>query len=206
MAIIGIELGYGNVINSGFVFTIVGFWILSALVVVLLTIVAMRSVYRLVLRSRIWKTVAKIKLLLILISFFTAFTIGANTIGFVYSATQGLVDPLYGTILTIVAIILGSILLSSGELRRIGNDIIPVRYLNALVSQTISVVMMQIATGLSIPASNIQTFTASLYGAGLSYGTRLIPKKPVITIMASWIATAVISLALGYAAHFIYPL
>lgn len=200
MAVVGIELGYGNAINTGFVMTVIAFWVISALLAILITIISMRFLYKRVLRSKIWSTVGKIKLLLIIVSFFSAFVIGANTIGFLFSATSGFVDPHYSTALTIIAIILGSTLLSSGELRRIGNDIIPLRYLNALVSQTIAVLMVEIATAFSIPASNIQMFTASIYGAGLSYRTRLILKKPVITIVTSWISTALISFALGFAA------
>lgn len=201
--IIGIELGYGSSINAWFVAAVIAFWIVSAALSILLTIISMKSAYRLVLRSRIWTTVRRIKLLLIIVSFFTAFVIGANTIGFVFSSTSGFVNPTYGTAFTILAIILGSVLLSGGELKRIGNDILPLRYLNALVSQTISVLMVQIATSFSIPASNIQTFTASLYGAGLSYRTRLILKRPVITIMMAWVAAALVSFVLGFSATYL---
>ncbi len=198
MAIIGIQLGYGFAVNTNFVSYVVLFWIASAALSGLLAIIAMRAALRLTPGWNVWRSVGRIKLLLILVSFLTAFTLGANTIGFIFAATSSLVNPAYGILLTLAAIACGSVFLSSGELKRIGTEIIPMRYLNALVSQTISIVMVQVGTGFSIPTSNIQTFTASVYGAGLSYKTRLLLKKPVFTIIFSWIATAMLSLLLGF--------
>ncbi len=203
MAIVGIELAYSGFLNVQFLSYIIAFWILSSILSVALTMVSMRASYRLIVNSRIWATVSRIKLLLILISFLTAFVLGANTIGFLFAATSGMIDQTYGILIVIAAIIVGSMLLSKGELKRIGNDILPLRYLNALISQSISVLVVQAATMLSIPASNTQTFTASLYGAGLSYRTRLILKRPMFIIILSWIATAAIGLLMGYAATYL---
>ena len=202
MAIVGIELAYSGFLNVPFLSYIIIFWILSTFLSVIFTLVAMRVSYRFLFNSRIWPTIKKIKILLIIISFFTAFVLGANTVGFLFAATLNMLDPVFGVLTVIAAIIIGSIMLSKGELKRIGNEILPLRYLNALITQMVSVLVVQAATMLSIPSSNTQTFTASLYGAGLSYRTRIILKKPMFTIILSWIATAVISLAIGYAATY----
>ncbi|MHB1830674.1 MAG: inorganic phosphate transporter [Candidatus Micrarchaeaceae archaeon] len=200
MILVGIEIAYGKMPNSGFVVYMVAFWMLSAAFAGVLTLALMRFARKRIENSRIWVTVGRLKLLLIVVSFLTAFVLGANTIGFVFASVAGLTNQLYATIITIAAIAVGSLLLSRGELNRIGNEIISLRYLNAFVLQSISVMLVELATILSIPASNTQIFTASLYGAGISYRTRMIRRKPMLTIIFSWVATAIIGLVMGYAA------
>ncbi|MDE1834153.1 MAG: inorganic phosphate transporter, partial [Candidatus Micrarchaeota archaeon] len=198
MVIIGIGIGYGTKMNMPFVVEVIAFWVLSALIAGVVTFAMMKIAFRFMPKVRVWMALSRIKPLLVLISFFTAFVLGANTIGFLYASVSNIVDPLYATEVTLAAIIFGSILLSRGELNRMGNEILPLRYVNALISQTIAVAMVQIATFFSIPASNTQTLILSIYGAGLSYKVRLLRKRPIITIAFAWISTAVVSLLLGY--------
>ena len=200
MILMGIEVAYGKAPNSGFVVYMIAFWVLSAMFAGMLTLTLMKFARKYIEDSRIWVAVGRLKLLLILVSFLTAFVLGANTIGFVFASVSGLTNQAYATIITIAAIVFGSLLLSRGELNRIGNEIISLRYLNAFVLQSISVMLVELATILSIPASNTQVFTASLYGAGISYRTRMIRRKPMLTIIFSWLATAIMGLAVGYAA------
>ena len=202
MALVGIGLAYGKPPNLGFVSNMIGFWILSSLLVGILVLIAMRSLRDALSKSNIWNTVRNMKLILIVLSFFTAFVLGANTMGFLFASVSGLVNATYALAITLAAIFLGSVLLSKGELSMIGSEILPLRYLNALVAQATSVIVVEIATLFSIPASNTQAFTASLYGAGLSYRTRLIRKKPMFIIVLTWISTALASLLLGYFATF----
>ncbi len=200
MILIGIEIAYGKMPNTIFVFYMVAFWVLSAAFAGMLTLALMKIARKRMESSRIWVAVGRLKLLLIAVSFLTAFVLGANTIGFVFASVSGLTNQIYATIITIAAIVAGSLLLSKGELNRIGNEIISLRYLNAFVLQSISVMLVELATILSIPASNTQIFTASLYGAGVSYRTRMIRRRPMFIIIFSWLATAIIGLAAGYAA------
>lgn len=198
MIIMGIELAYGKPPDAGFAFKMVAFWVLSAAFSGALTIVSMKSIRKFMEKTRIWTAIERLKVLLVIVSFFTAFVLGANTIGFVFASVSGLTDQFYATVVTVAAIATGSLLLSSGELKRIGTEIIPLRYLNAFVLQSVSVMLVEFATIFSIPASNTQIFTAGLYGAGLSYRTRRIRKRPLFTIIYSWVGTAAIGLALGY--------
>lgn len=200
MALIGIGLAYGKPPNLNFVSNMIGFWILSSLLVVVLVLIVMRSLRGSLSKSNIWNAVRNMKLILIALSFLTAFVLGANTIGFLFAAVSGLTDATYAIAITLAAILVGCILLSKGELKMIGAGILPLRYFNALITQATSAIVVEIATLFSIPASNTQAFTASLYGAGLSYRTRLIRKKPMFIIIFSWISTALASLLLSYAA------
>ena len=207
MAIIGISLAYGDVSDLHFVSYMIGFWVVSTIVVIFGVLAAMRILRDSLVKANIWRSIRNIKLLLVVASFLTAFVLGANTIGFLFVAVEGITNSIYSEMTVLIAMILGAFLLSSGELRTIGSDIIPVRYLNALVTQSASVIIVEMATIFSIPVSNTQVFTASLYGAGLGYKTRLIRKRPMFDIIIAWVLTAIVSLVLGFAATaFIYHL
>ncbi len=207
MAIIGISLAYGDVSDLHFVSYMIGFWVVSTVVVIFGVLASMRILRDSLIKANIWQSIRNIKLLLVVASFLTAFVLGANTIGFLFVAVEGITNSLYSEMIVLIAMVLGGFLLSSGELRTIGSDIIPVRYLNALVTQSASVIIVEMATVFSIPVSNTQVFTASLYGAGLGYKTRLIRKRPMFDIIIAWVLTALVSLALGFAATaFIYHL
>ena len=202
MALVGIGLAYGKPLNADYVSGMIGFWILSSLASTVLAMTVMRSLHGFLEKRNVWKSVRNIKLALILISFLTAFVLGANTIGFLFASVYALTDAFYAMVLTIIAIVIGSIFLSKGELKTVGSGILPLRYLNAFISQSASVVVVEIATLFSIPASNTQAFVASLYGAGISYRTRLIRKRPMFSIVLSWAATAAVSLVIGFLATF----
>ena len=207
MAIIGISLAYGDVSDLHFVSYMIGFWVVSTVVVIFGVLASMRILRDSLIKANIWQSIRDVKLLLVVASFLTAFVLGANTIGFLFVAVEGITNSLYSEMIVLIAMVLGGFLLSSGELRTIGSDIIPVRYLNALVTQSASVIIVEMATVFSIPVSNTQVFTASLYGAGLGYKTRLIRKRPMFDIIIAWVLTALVSLALGFAATaFIYHL
>ncbi len=202
MSIIGIDLGYGSGINLPFILMVIFFWIISAAASGLLAAALMKSANRVVPKLNIWKTASAMRITLIAVSFLAAFSLGANTIGFVYASASSFIDPFYGIVIALAAVVSGSVLLSKGELGRMGAEIMSLRYLNALVCQTVSTAMVQLGTALSIPTSNAQTFTSSMYGAGFSYRTRLLLMRPMLTILYAWIVTAMISMLLGYALTF----
>ncbi len=198
-ALIGATLAFGNKINTYFTIFIIAFWVLASLFSILFAYYFMNALRKRIYYKNVWKTVSTIRLLLLFIAFFTAFTLGANTIGLIYASMPGSLSLEF---IIILGIILGSIFLSSRELKRIGQDLIPIRYTNALVSQSVSIFMVELATLFGIPLSNTLTLTSGIYGSGLSYKTRLIMKKPALSIVSTWIFTGVLSFVLSYLAVF----
>ncbi len=195
MTLIGIAIASGISINAGFVSLMLLFWISAPLIAVGVTMLLLGAAEKRMRKARIWPALRKIRVMLMLVSFLSAMVMGANGMGLLYSSVKS-----YTSVWVVMAgIVAGSFLLSSGSLRRLGEQILPIRYLNALVTQSISVVLVEIATLGSLPFSNTQAFTASLYGAALSYKTKLLIRKNTLTIVFSWIITAAISLLLGYA-------
>ncbi len=194
-SLMGIGFAFGNGIDTGFALSIIAFWVFAAAVSIALTIASMRISSRIIAGRDVWGSLRRIKQLLILLSFLTAFTLGANTFGLVMVSVSRYVS----VFVIAVAIIFGSVFASAGTLRRVSDDILPMRYLNALVSQAISVLVVEAGTLFSVPISNTQTYSASLYGATLSYGSKLFRRRPAIEMAFTWVITAVISFGAGYA-------
>jgi len=194
--LVGISLAMHFSIGWEFVTIIVIFWILAPIISILSISPLMNLSHSLVKGKRIWREIRRIKFALIFLSFFSAFVLGANTIGLVYSSMP---NNSYALLTALLGILVGSVLLSSGEIRRISSDITSMRYLNSINSQFVSVILVELATFFGIPLSNTQTFIASVYGTGLSYKNRIILKKPAVTIILTWVIGAVISLLLSYA-------
>jgi PiT family inorganic phosphate transporter len=194
MTALGISTALGLAVDWGFIAYMITFWIAAAFLCTIFAFATMRATRGFMSKVRIWKALSSVKMLLILISFFTAFTLGANTIGFLYVSLPGRVSEF----MVIAAIIFGSFVFSAGEIKRVGSDILPLRYLNALVSQSISVLLVEAATLSSVPLSNTQTFIASLYGSAVSYRTRIIRKRPAETILFTWIVTSLVSFSAGF--------
>ena len=193
--LLGISMAMHLPINWLFLSFIILFWIIAPIISIIAMRPLMHKTYALVKKKKIWPTIKLIRLLLILFSFFAAFTLGANTLGLLYATMP---KGLYSLLAALLGIIFGSLLLSGGELRRIGNEIISLRYINALNSQVVSVLLVELAVLLSIPLSNSQTFIASIYGSGLSYKNRILLKSPIKSIAITWIGGAFASFALAY--------
>ncbi|MFP3215549.1 MAG: inorganic phosphate transporter [Candidatus Micrarchaeota archaeon] len=193
--LLGISMAMHLPINWLFLSFIILFWIIAPIISVIAMRPLMHKTYSLVKKKKIWSTIKLIRLLLILFSFFAAFTLGANTLGLLYATMP---KSLYSLLAALLGIIFGSLLLSGGELRRIGNEIISLRYINALNSQIVSVLLVELAVLLSIPLSNSQTFIASIYGSGLSYKNRILLRNPIKSIAITWIGGAFASFALAY--------
>ncbi|MCL5419596.1 MAG: inorganic phosphate transporter [Candidatus Marsarchaeota archaeon] len=193
-SLIGISLAVSHAISSGFVTYIIAFWVLAPFASVIIAMLLMAHLTRQVSKLPVWSTLRVMKLLLIAASFLAAFTLGANTMGILFVAVRQ-----YTSIwILVAAIVIGGFMMSAGPLKRIGNEILPIRYMNAVVVQSVSVALVELATAFSIPFSNTQAFTAGLYGTGAAYGTKLLPAKPLIIILLTWIFTAIMGLTLGY--------
>ncbi len=193
----GFGFGMGKGVNLEFIGRIAAFWILAPLFSLFTMKPLLQYSTNALRRGHLWRKIRQIKQWLVVISFFTAFTLGANTLGLLYSSIP--FSNLYKLAIASLAIFIGSTFLSEGELRRLGNEIISLRYLNALLSQAVSALEVEVATLLGVPLSNTQTFTASLYGIGYSYKARLMKKKPAYMIVTIWIASIILSFLLAFA-------
>jgi PiT family inorganic phosphate transporter len=198
MAILGLDLAIGAKPNLGFLSEMLIAWILTSILAIWLSYSTMKHSYRFLKKKNIWRSVSSMKTLLIMVSFFTAFTLGANTLGFVYALMPHQSAAFYVQLLGIVGIMVGSIFLSRRELSLMGSGIVSMRYLNSLVTQSISALFVELATFFSIPLSNTQMYVSSIYGSTISYKTNMAHGKSIMIILRSWLIMALISIAVGY--------
>jgi PiT family inorganic phosphate transporter len=192
--ILGVDLATNSAINYFYVIWVVAFWISFPLIILYLAKITTKIAKEKIENLPIWKSIKALKYVAIIVTFFTAFTLGANTIGLVYSI---LPENLIITSVFILAIIFGTILLSGNELKTI-SSIIPIRYLNSVITETISLISVEVATLFGIPLSNTQTYTFALYGAGAGYKNKAIVKKPLVKMLYGWVSTAIIGFAITF--------
>jgi PiT family inorganic phosphate transporter len=144
--------------------------------------------------SNFWARIEVYKVLLILVSFTFAFTLGANTIGLVVAVEGfgGLAVPL-----AIVGVVVGTFFLSAGEIRRVTSDMFELGYSNAMSSMLTSAVLVEASTLAGIPMANTMVQNTAVFGAGLSYRTRLFSAKPFFILALSWIVFPAAGVATG---------
>ncbi len=173
---------------------VVVMWFVAPIAAVLVAFYLIRFINSRKVRN-IWGTIRFYKLLLIVLAFTSAYTLGANTLGLIV-ATAGFN---WATVAAAVAaVFVGALFLSEGAIRRVGQDFYLMRYSNATVALAASTILVEIAAFLNIPLSNTQTTTAAVFGAGISYKSKFLSLKPYLTIIASWIIAPLLSFAIGY--------
>ena len=189
----GISFAHRLPIDQSYLITVVLAWFVTPVVSLFASLYAIRAISKIGVddfRQRI----RGYKIALVALSFAASFSAGANNIGFIV-AVGGYSTTI--VVVAIVAIVLGCFVLSSGQLKRIGEEFFLLRYTNALSTLVVSTVIVEFATLFSIPLSNTQAMSTALLGAGLSYKTRLLTLKPFLVVVLGWLLAAVLSFAAG---------
>ncbi|MDA8054087.1 MAG: inorganic phosphate transporter [Thermoplasmatales archaeon] len=192
--VIGMSIHLGKIPEESLLMLIVIMWIASPIMSVAISYFSNKILLRRT-SGDIWKTATALKWLLVCAAFFTSFTLGANTLGFILNLVGGGISV---TAVMVVSIAIGSIFFSKGAIRRVGEEMYSMRYSSAVVSLLSSAVFVEIATILGIPLSNSQTLSASVVGSGLSYKFKAINLRPFLLIVATWIISTFLGLFLGY--------
>jgi PiT family inorganic phosphate transporter len=100
-------------------------------------------------------------------------------------------------IAAITGIIVGSLFLGEGVIRRISQEFYMMRYSNATITLGASTILVEVAAVFHIPLSATQTTAAAVFGTGLSYKAKFMSLKPFLTIVACWIIAPLLSFAIG---------
>jgi len=168
-------------------------WVAAPIIAVALAF----TVSRLLSKStpkNLWHRIQAYKLLVVALSFSSAYVLGANTLGLVV-ATGGFS---WETVLAAVAaVFVGSFFLSSGPLRRLSQEFYLMGYTNATATLVTSTILVEAATFFNLPLSNTQTTASAVLGTGISYRTKFVSLKPFLTIVAGWVAAPLLSFAIG---------
>jgi phosphate/sulfate permease len=144
--------------------------------------------------NNFWAKIEVYKVLLTLVSFGFAFTLGANTIGLVV-AVEGFGG--FAIPLAIIGVVVGTLFLSAGEIRRVSSDMFDLGYSNAMSSMLTSAVLVEASTLVGIPMANTMVQNTAVFGAGISYKTKFFSAKPFFFLVLSWIVFPVAGIAAG---------
>ena len=198
MALVALLLGLSTSHNlpTNYVYaqSVIAMWVIAPLGALIFGFASLRIIDRTQIEN-VWRRIATYKLLQIVLSFFASFVLGANTIGLIV-ALSGFEAS---TILTaIVAVVVGSMFFSDGELRRVGHEFFSMRYANSLAALLVSTLLVEFATLFAIPLSSTQALSAGVLGAGSSYRNKLISLRPFLVIVIAWILVPILCFAVGY--------
>ncbi|MGC8995522.1 MAG: inorganic phosphate transporter [Thermoplasmata archaeon] len=191
-------IGFGYTLSKGIFSTleirIIIMWIIAPLSGFYLSYILMKF-YNVLKIKNIWRGLKTIKMLIIIFSFFSSFTLGENTLGLLYSIAG---FSTMNFILFSISIIIGSYFLSESVLRRIGFEFYLMRYSTGLISSIISSILVEIATIFGIPLSNTQTMTLGIVGSGYALKTKIFNLKPLKKIFVVWIISPLLGILFGF--------
>ncbi len=189
----GLSIAKGTFTNQDFLIQTIALWIVAPLVTVIFVFFLLK-IFHANFSQNVWKRLKIYKILIIILSFSASYVLGANTIGLIV-ATGG--TNIITLITSVIAIFLGSFFLSAGEIKRVSQELFLMRYPNTTITLLSSTVLVEIATIFHIPLSNTQTLSAAIFGAGISYKTKLMSSKPFLKIVAGWIIAPLLSFVVG---------
>lgn len=193
-ASVGLSLHYGFNVDNEFIRFTVFTWVLAPILSIGAAYVINRVLSRHEFRDT-WRAAIVLKVLLIVVSFFTAFTLGANTLGFI-GEVSGSGYLVLGSMTA--GVIIGSTFLSRGVIKRVGQEIYLMRYTNAFSALFVSSILVEAATFFGVPLSNTQTLTSSVFGTGISYKFKAIYLRPFLLIVATWAVSPLAGFVLGW--------
>ncbi len=190
----GLSFSQGITTSLTYMSGVVAMWFIAPAAAALIAFFLIRVINQRPV-SDIWRRIRFYKAVLIVLSFTTAFGLGANTLGLVV-ATAGY-NPV-NVLVAVGAIAVGTFFLAEGSIRRMSQEFYLMRYSNATVTLATSTILVELAAFLHIPLSNTQTTAAAVFGSGLSYKAKFMSLKPFLTIVAGWIAAPLLSFLIGW--------
>jgi inorganic phosphate transporter, PiT family len=189
----GLSLAGNAPASGGFALEVALMWFAAPVIALALAFFLIRFLNR-SWPKNFWCRIQTYKVLLIVLSFSSAYVLGANTLGLVV-ATGGF--DAAAVLAAVAGVFVGSFLLGEGAIRRVSQEFFLMRYANATATLVASTVLVEVATVFNIPLSNTQTTTAAVLGTGVSYKTKFVSLKPFLTIAAGWVIAPLLSFAIG---------
>ena len=190
----GLALSQGITTGLTYMSQVAAMWFVAPAAAALISFYMMRIINKRKV-TNIWRRIRFYKVLLIILSFTTAFGLGANTLGLIV-ATAGF--NAVNVAVAVAAICVGTFFLSGGAIRRMSQEFYLMRYSNAVVTLATSTILVELAAFLNIPLSNTQTTAAAVFGTGMSYKAKFMSLRPFLTIVAGWVAAPLISFLIGW--------
>ncbi len=190
----GLSISKGITSGLPYISQVAVMWFIAPVIAALFSFFLIRLINKRQVKD-IWRRIRFYKVLLIVLSFTTAYSLGANTLGLIV-ATAGY--NWVNLVVAMTAVFVGSSFLAEGAIRRMSQEFFLMRYSNATVTLATSTILVEVAAFLNIPLSNTQTTAAAVFGTGVSYKAKFMSLKPFLTIIAGWIAAPLLSFLIGW--------
>lgn len=202
-AIAGIALSMGgwNALPREKLIKIVLCWLFTPLGAMAISVALFIILAPLANRIRSFITFALVmKLGVIVVGCYGAYTLGANNVANVTGAFvgAGLLGPSGGAIIGGAAIALGALTYSKGVMMSVGKKIFPLGSFSAFIAVLASALTLHFFTQLRVPVSNSQAIVGSIAGIGLLRGTKAVDKKMLFRIFTGWVATPFFAAGLSF--------
>ncbi len=149
-----------------------------------------------------------LKVVSVFLVFFTAYALGANTIGFIATFAPSDTQPMWVSGATIAGILLGVLLIKGSKgANKLGSGFYGVRYTTTVVPYVSALTLTEIGTQLSIPLPLSISLFSGILGAAMGLRFRLIKGKDVaIYALVSWVMPLIISIVISYITFMIMAL
>ena len=194
-AILGVSLAVGALHLNRYLGLILGFWVLAPVVATVLGVllVALDDRYS---PKNLWLKLSILKTGLLIVSFFSAYVSGSNTLGLIAGVPYN--ETLAAEVVVGLGSVVGALVLGRGALRRLTEGIFSLRYPNAFFSQTLGSGTVELAIQLGVPLSTTETVSSGIIGSGLAKKMRVMNVRNIFLIMTSWIVSPAVGFAAGY--------
>jgi len=192
----------GAIIGSGLVFGGVAFeplvkifvsWVLTPLGGLIAAYVPYRLLMRFpdALPHRMVNRSGFLRIALILVMCYSAYALGANNVANVTGVYvgAGLLTPLTAALLGAASIGLGILTFSRRVIRTVGNRIVSLDPVSALVVVLAEAITLNVYALLGVPVSASQAVVGALLGIGLVKGMRTIDARVLRRVLFGWIGT-----------------
>ena len=202
-AIIGVALVTGQPVDWGVLGRIVVSWVASPLGAMVLAYLLHRFLSPwlearlggLVLYDRV------IRLGIVLIGIWGSYALGANNVANVTGVYvgAGILSVKLATLIGGGSIALGVVTFSRRVMETVGEKLVPLGPLPALLAVAAQAASLQVFAVLGVPVSASQAVVGAVVGIGLVKGVRTVNRRQLLEIVAGWVLTPALAGAVGAA-------
>ena len=151
------------------------------------------------LPSRMMTRNTVIRIALVLVTCYSAFSLGANNVANVTGVFvgAGLLSPLWGAFLGSVAIGSGILTFSRRVIRTVGNRLVELDATTALVVVFAEAITLNAYALIGVPVSASQAVVGAVLGIGLVKGVKTIDRKTLTSVLFGWVGTPSLAAAIS---------
>lgn len=188
IGIVGMQATY---FKLGVLLKIVGAWVISPILTMILAYAMYRLLGRILRNARaiFWSNAMAIAVLVS--AAYVSYSLGANDVG---NAIGPLLNRFpdkgpYLAALGGVAMATGALMFGQRVTNTVGKNITPLDYSGALAAQLSAAFGVHVFSMLGIPVSTSQAVVGGVIGVGLTKGTQAVSTQKISTIFIGWVLT-----------------